>query len=175
VDGVDPVANVYSVGDEFGSAFSYGDLTQILDLILANTGVGGRLPNLRVINVSLGPATPDYESILIRHLAPGATMTPGCVFTRKSSCIPDKCGPNQNATCALSNCGELANDDGLPGSNKSCSMNNDDLWLTGFEQLGKVARDVADVAAAQNVLIVQAAGNESDDYCVPLSIAPKDP
>ncbi|HEV2951359.1 MAG TPA: S8 family serine peptidase, partial [Actinomycetota bacterium] len=72
---------------------------------------------------------------------------------------------------AGADCGPGPNDDG-PGSSDPCSMNNDDKWLTDFFQIGQVAAAIAQVAADSSVIIVQAAGNESNDYCAPLSADP---
>ncbi len=63
------------------------------------------------------------------------------------------------------NCGPGTADDGLPGSTDWCTWNNEDGWLTAMSARGQVQRTVAERAAASNVLIVQAAGNESSDFC----------
>src|SRR5205814_4612065 len=63
-------------------------------------------------------------------------------------------------------------DDGLPGATASCSLNNDDSWLTQARAAGRVAHDIAEIASDSSVIIVQAAGNESDKYCDPLSADP---
>ncbi len=63
------------------------------------------------------------------------------------------------------NCGPVANDDGLPGSSEWCSWNNDDAWQAEIESTGMLYREIAERAASLDVTIVQAAGNESNDYC----------
>src|SRR5207249_35507 len=50
-----------------------------------------------------------------------------------------------------------------------CTMDNEPGWLTELASLGKQAAQVAERAAktGQGVLIVQAAGNDSDLFCSP--------
>ncbi len=62
-------------------------------------------------------------------------------------------------------CGPGAADDGLAGSADWCTWNNEDSWLSFISHDGRSSRAIAARAAASQVLIVQAAGNESNDFC----------
>ena len=68
-------------------------------------------------------------------------------------------------------CGPGATDDDLAdlaaGTKDWCTPNNQDDWLREWAHVGMVARAIAEAAAEADVLIVQAAGNESNDFCVP--------
>ncbi|PWU20081.1 MAG: hypothetical protein C5B48_12940, partial [Candidatus Rokuibacteriota bacterium] len=144
-DGIDPVAHAHSVAYSFGLDFGEADELQIFDLVLDEVGPGGKFPNLRVINYSAGVETPSPDDLRSRHTVGGVVVA---------------------------NCGPGPNDDGLPGSTDTCSLNNDDEWLTEFTQLGLIARDIAEAASDKNVMIVQAAGNDSNDFCIPLEADP---
>jgi PKD repeat protein len=151
IDGVDPVAKLHSIGSRLlGSSTAPGtmfdktlaDQLQLFSLILQQVTPGGRLFGLRVLNYSLRLVPPSVTALRKLHL------------NYKSEVVSD--------------CGSGPADDGLPGSNQSCSPNNDDSWLAHARAAGEVAGHIAEIAADRNVIIVQSAGNESDDYCDPL-------
>src|SRR5262249_17714836 len=67
-------------------------------------------------------------------------------------------------------CGPLDNDDG-PGATGHCTPNTEDFVRSRFAANGRLARAIAERASDLNVLIVQAAGNESNEWCVDLTLA----
>ncbi len=62
-------------------------------------------------------------------------------------------------------CGPSVFDDGLPGSAEWCTWRNSDAWLLFQTQEGIAHRTVAKRASQLGVMIAQAAGNESSDFC----------
>ncbi|MEA2167028.1 MAG: large repetitive protein, partial [Solirubrobacteraceae bacterium] len=138
IDGINPVAKVHNVGDDFqGSKPGYADELTIFDNVLDEVRPGGALAQLRAINYSIALPPPGVTEMQNRH--------------------------------ATADCGPGAADDGQPGSTQDCSMENDDIWLTEVANVGPIARRIAERASGLGVIIVQAAGNESNDFCAPLS------
>ena len=68
-------------------------------------------------------------------------------------------------------CGPGANDDDLPeiaGETKEfCTPNNHDGWLHELGQIGRATARVAVLAADAGILLLPAAGNESNNFCPP--------
>ena len=125
-------------------------------------GVSGGNPLARIMAFPLHPLeSPDVFNL---------------VLDRKAGDLPAMRVINYSAGPALTasrwwtahpqrNCGPGAADDGLPGSTDWCTWNNADNWLTYISQSGQLNRTIAARAAGSEVLIVQAAGNEGNDFC----------
>src|SRR5262249_16465031 len=119
---------------------------ELLDLILS------ALPNgMRVINYSGGVASfIGGDGNLIKD----------------SSGRPISWNNFPNKTC-----GPGPNDDEppttSPGSKFDCTPDNEDGWLREIDQVGRSATRIARLASQQNVAIVQAAGNNSWNFCNP--------
>lgn len=109
---------------------------QLFSRLLA-TGRDGRLQNLRVINFSIGGMFPT---------TPDQRTLQWWIDHPDDTCGPAPSGDDGTGT--------------LP-----CTPNNHDGYIAAWAGIGQWARDIAERAADQNVVIVQAAGNESDKFC----------
>jgi alpha-tubulin suppressor-like RCC1 family protein/uncharacterized protein YkwD/plastocyanin/thiol-disulfide isomerase/thioredoxin/uncharacterized membrane protein YphA (DoxX/SURF4 family) len=107
--------------------------------LLLDAAKKGTIPNLRVINYSVGLEPPDPVKWWKTFDDPHRT-----------------CGPDEK-------------DDNTPTASLWCTPDNEDAWLAQASEHGKAALRVAERAAGMNppVMIIQAAGNESDKYKIP--------
>ncbi|MHB8516107.1 MAG: S8 family serine peptidase, partial [Dehalococcoidia bacterium] len=125
-------------------------------------GVSGGNPLARMLAFPLNPLeSPDVFNLVLDRKAvdlPGLRVInysagPAITLSEWWKAHPRK------------DCGPGAADDGLPGSTDWCTWNNEDEWLASMLPYGQLYRTIAERAAASEVLIVQAAGNESKHFC----------
>ncbi|MEX0817213.1 MAG: PKD domain-containing protein [Gaiellales bacterium] len=182
VSGVNPFARMRGVYWTFPGA---ADIMQVYDLVL-DAAEDLTIPNLRVINYSVGLGiTADVDSCRDDNDADGAPCegenTGGgqntCAILEKTTFDDgvaniDCNGGETNDSIQWWNahpnptCGPGDNDDG-PAATQWCTPNNQDGWLKTAASVGEAARKVAERASALNVMIVQAAGNDSAKWCLP--------
>lgn len=127
---------VDEVRDASGTV-SLGSFVAVLDLILDNKSI---YPQLRVINLSAGFAfllDGDDGVALFEHLHGTST-----------------CGPGDD------------DDTTAPAVDRvACTPDTHDGYLTEFRAAAELVRPLASRLAANNVLLVVAAGNDSEDFC----------
>jgi alpha-tubulin suppressor-like RCC1 family protein/uncharacterized protein YkwD/thiol-disulfide isomerase/thioredoxin/plastocyanin/uncharacterized membrane protein YphA (DoxX/SURF4 family) len=127
VSGTNPVALIDGIYYNFKSGLpmkqDFSDTMEVFEALF-NEVEKGSIPNLRVINFSVGAPTPNLEDWWNNHL----------VF----------------------NCG--------PSGDQPCNWNNDAKWHEEWGDIGRASVKVAMRAASLNVMIVQAAGNESNKF-----------
>jgi Ca2+-binding RTX toxin-like protein/Tol biopolymer transport system component len=158
VSGGNPVARIQGIPlDGFddqrqvlgGAAFLHDDLVDLFDLLLRDKG---RAPGLRVINYSAGTSVfQDGDTDRLFENSAGETL-----WWKKFP--KPTCGPGPT-------------DDELPelkaGAKDWCTPNNQDEWLREFAHVGLAAGQVAKAAAAEDIMIVQAAGNDGRLFAPP--------
>ncbi|QXC60673.1 S8 family serine peptidase [Aquihabitans sp. G128] len=151
--GVDPLANVVAIaarGDQIdlpaGTTLIASNLAA--ETLLAEKKAGGKAPNLRVISRSLSPVkfafVDDQESR-------------GKIWDFEFA--GSLCGPGEHDDATV--------------KTQYCTPNNEDGYLAEHAEIGKLARTMAEEAGDEGVLMVQSAGNQSTDFCVPFDL-PRD-
>jgi subtilisin family serine protease/plastocyanin len=141
VSGINPVARMHGVPAKVDSPLVdvlFAETIAAFDLALSE------IVDLRVINYSMGLSAPG-----VRYRT-GQPPNPAKWWLDH----PDP------------NCGPGDDDDGSDLVIEFCTPNNEDEWLETMVDMGKVARRTAEYASSLGVTIVQAAGNESDIYCM---------
>ncbi len=141
ISGANPVAQTSAVIARFNpGGGSWKNAIQIMKLVV------DQVPNVRVINMSAGLGPPGFTRDPVTKI------------------------PNASGWWALHGtsptCGPGINDDEPPTAFQFCTPNNEDDWLEHVANLGMLARDVAEYAAANSVMISQSAGNEGDLLCI---------
>lgn len=188
VSGANPVADMHGVPAFLPTpllpAF-FGNGMELWELFLETADPSSlsvpRLPNLRVINYSMGFEPPgEYDSCLDDDDSDGAgcegfSVTPGAAEnscdihprTRHTLLGDIDCDGGEQLEWWDSHpnqvCGPGGDDDGVPGTGW-CTPNNEDGWLEEMAEWGEAAREVAERASELGVAIVQAAGNSSGSY-----------
>jgi uncharacterized protein YkwD/plastocyanin len=148
VSGINPVADIHSVPwGNFGGGHRVVAGAFLSDELL-------EIFDLILDEKTAGGRTPDLRAI--NFSAGAASFTPA----------------NWWGSHPTANCGAGPADDGQAGSTQWCTPNNDDRWLREFAQVGAAARTVAERASGLGVFIVQAASNDSNDFCIPPAAVP---
>ena len=135
--------------------FSVSDLLTDVQTILGERT--NRLKRLRVISASLGEIIHDEQ------MSVGGD---GVKVTRHAKWESYASGRV---------CGPGANDDSTSSETLVCTPANDDAYLFEIQQISKNYEGMAQTLANDNVLWVQAAGNESNKYCTPFGVSPYHP
>ena len=127
---------------------SFGVNFQLEERIADEAHDGGAYPNLRVVSYSGG-------SVNFKHVDGD-----------------DKKPLVWEQTFRTARCGPGAHDD-ASNPTEPCTPNNEDTYLAEMDQVGEIALITMQDFSAHNVMMVQAAGNESTDFYVPYD-APSD-
>jgi uncharacterized protein YkwD/plastocyanin len=144
VAGTNPVARLHGVA----SPGTLRQAVEVFDLLL-DAKVDGTIPNLRVINFSMGASA--FNTVQVNDTS--GNPIPGVFW-------PTWWNSHQNPTC-----GPLDNDDGT--GNQWCTPNNDDNWLAARRAIGEVALAIAERASPLGVMVVTSAGNSGRFFCLP--------
>ncbi len=147
VSGANPSVEIEAVSASFAAKTDLPLAVQAMSLFLDNIAAG-TIPNVRVINYSMGfDPLQRYDKLDANDNPVGERL---------------KWWDGHPAR----DCGPGAHDDVLPGGDW-CTPNNDDTWLASVRATGEIGREVAKKAREANVTIVQSAGNEGNKVCVP--------